>query len=278
MTHAVPIRALSYDPANTIPETRSAIATGLASAAPCSRGWLVLMTCRRIEILGSGPRPAPAALGTTIGVAMAADPHVRDGASAIEYVLRLAAGLESAVIGEDQILGQIRALRRTEGAAGSTDGRLVDVRSLTGNVDTRLKRLDAGDIDALVLAVAGLERLGHHDRLTEVFDAARIPPAPGQGALAVQVRRANQAAVHIVACLDDLDTRLAVSTERCLLSALGGGCRAPIGALATVVGESISLVAGRVEPDGQARRDVVRVGSRRAPERLALEAAEAFAR
>lgn len=150
----------------------------------------------------------------------------------------------------------------------------LNVRSLTGNVDTRLGRLDAGDVDALLLAAAGLDRLGHHDRLTEVFDAARIPPAPGQGSLAVQVRRAHHAAGQIVARLDDLDTRLAVTTERAVLAALGGGCRTPIGALATVIGDSMSLFAARVGPDGDGRRDVVRVGSRWAADRLALEVAE----
>jgi len=153
----------------------------------------------------------------------------------------------------------------------------LQVRSLTGNVDTRLGRLDAGDVDALVLAAAGLHRLGHHNRLSEVFDAVRITPAPGQGALAVQVRRKHHAAGQIVARLDDLDTRLAVTTERAVLAALGGGCRTPVGALATVIGDSMSLVAARVGVDGDGRRDVVRVGPRSASARLALDAAEALA-
>lgn len=152
----------------------------------------------------------------------------------------------------------------------------LTVCALTGNVDTRLRRLDAGDIDALVLAAAGLGRLGLHDRLTEVFDPSRIPPAPGQGALAVQVRRANPRVVHSVARLDDLDTRLAVTTERAVLAALGGGCRAPIGVFARVTGDSMSLVAGRVEADGVGRRDVTCAGPRSASARLALEAAEAL--
>jgi len=121
----VPIWSLSYDPANSTPESRSAIASGLASHDAGARGWLVLVTCRRVEILGIGPRPAPAVLEAMIGVAAAAEAHVRDGAPAVEHALRVSAGLESAVIGEDQILGQIRALRRTAGADGSIDGRLV---------------------------------------------------------------------------------------------------------------------------------------------------------
>lgn len=152
----------------------------------------------------------------------------------------------------------------------------LDVRPLTGNVDSRLKRLDAGEIDALVLAAAGLDRLGRHERITERFDAGRIPPAPGQGALAIQVRRADRVAARLVARLDDPDTRLAATTERRLLSNLGGGCRSPIGALAIVFDDSMTLVVGRVEPDGTGRRDVVRVGSRHDPDGLAREAAEAL--
>ena len=152
----------------------------------------------------------------------------------------------------------------------------LSVCALTGNVDTRLRRLDEGAIDALVLAAAGLDRLGHHDRLTEVFDASRMPPAPGQGALAVQVRRADHRVVQSVARLDDLDTRLAVITERTVLAALGGGCRAPIGVFASVIGDSMSLVAGRVGSNGLGRRDVTRVGPRSASARLAFEAAEAL--
>jgi hydroxymethylbilane synthase len=152
----------------------------------------------------------------------------------------------------------------------------LNVCALTGNVDTRIRRLDAGDIDALVLAAAGLDRLGLHDRLTEVLDASRIPPAAGQGALAVQVRRADRRVVQSVARLDDLDTRLAVTTERSVLAALGGGCRAPIGVLASVIGDSMSLVAARVEADGVGRRGVTRAGPRTASARLAYEAAEAL--
>jgi glutamyl-tRNA reductase len=121
----VPIWSLSYDPANTTAETRSDIAKGLALVDGGSSGRLVLVTCRRVEIIGTGTRPAPGDLATSIGVAAASDGHVRYGAPAVEHAMRLAAGLESAVIGEDQILGQIRAMRRTTGAAGSTDGRLI---------------------------------------------------------------------------------------------------------------------------------------------------------
>jgi hydroxymethylbilane synthase len=113
-------------------------------------------------------------------------------------------------------------------------------RPIRGNVDTRLRRLEAGEYDALLLAAAGLDRLGvpisEDDRLTlEV-----MLPAPGQGALALQVRADD---VPLVAPLDHGPTRLAVQAERALLRALGGGCLAPLGALAEVVGSQLRLRA-----------------------------------
>jgi len=119
-----------------------------------------------------------------------------------------------------------------------------------GNVDTRLRRLDTGEADALVLAAAGLRRLGRADRIACRLDPAVVPPAPGQGALAVQARADDSATVEAVAPLDDRPTRVAVEAERALLAASGGGCRAPLGALGRVTGERLSLLAGFARPDG----------------------------
>lgn len=114
-------------------------------------------------------------------------------------------------------------------------------RPLHGNVDTRLRKLAAGDADALVLAVAGLRRLGLESRITEILPAAVALPAPGQGALAVQVRADDPMARPLVARLDDPATRAAVEAERAFLRASGGGCRAPLGALAEVDGATITI-------------------------------------
>src|SRR5439155_21269336 len=126
----------------------------------------------------------------------------------------------------------------------------LDVRPLHGNVDTRLGRLDAGEADALVLAAAGLDRLGLGARAGQRFDASRIPPAPGQGALGVQARRGDWVTQELLAALDRPDVRLAVSVERAVLEGAGGGCRAPVGALARVDGARLRLIAGAVDPDG----------------------------
>ena len=125
----------------------------------------------------------------------------------------------------------------------------LQVHPLHGNVDTRLRRLDEGETDVLVLAAAGLRRLGLDRRITMILDPELVPPAPGQGALAVQVR-ADSAASAVVDSLDDPPTRRAVAAERALLAASGGGCRAPLGAIATVEGDILRLRAGVATPDG----------------------------
>jgi len=152
------------------------------------------------------------------------------------------------------------------------------VQPLHGNVDTRLRRLDAGEADALILAVAGLTRLGRADRIGEVLDAAVVPPAPGQGSLAIQCRADDTGTLAWLSRLDDPDTRAAVEAERAFLNATGGGCRAPIGALARIDGDEITLRAGTAgiqvlqTPAGE--RPTVAWGEVRGPasDRLALAA------
>jgi hydroxymethylbilane synthase len=124
------------------------------------------------------------------------------------------------------------------------------VRPLHGNVDTRLRRLDEGETDALVLACAGLDRLGLGDRIAERLDPETVPPAPGQGAIALQIRSDDGRMLGLTAAIDDPRTRAAVEAERAFLETSGGGCRAPIGALATISGSDIELLAGHASPDG----------------------------
>ncbi len=126
---------------------------------------------------------------------------------------------------------------------------------LHGNVDTRLRRLAAGETDALVLAVAGLARLGLADRISERLPPDVLPPAPGQGALAVQCRAADSATRAIVEGLDDPVTRAAVEAERAFLAASGGGCRAPLGALASIEDGRLELLAGAADPAAVATGD-----------------------
>lgn len=141
------------------------------------------------------------------------------------------------------------------------------VRPLHGNVDTRLRRLDDGEVGALMLAAAGLTRLGRTDRINELIDVEIVPPAPGQGAIAVQVRADDALTLQRVGALDDVPTRAAVEAERAFLKGTGGGCRAPIGALADIDGDQITLLGGFATLDGRAsgiERIEGRVDDRRA--------------
>jgi hydroxymethylbilane synthase len=124
---------------------------------------------------------------------------------------------------------------------------------LHGNVETRLRRLDEGAADAVVLAAAGIDRLGRQERIDERLDPEVVAPAPGQGALAVQVRRADTRLVQAVSGIDDDDIRLAVEAEREVLRATGGTCRAPVGALASVKNNAFTLLAAGVNSDGTGR-------------------------
>ncbi|HVC77164.1 MAG TPA: hydroxymethylbilane synthase [Candidatus Micrarchaeaceae archaeon] len=126
----------------------------------------------------------------------------------------------------------------------------LQVVPLHGNVDTRLGRLDGGSVDALVLAAAGIDRLGLNRRIDQRLDPELIAPAPGQGALAVQARRRDVELLRLLLPFDQMFIRLAVETEREVLKATGGTCRAPVGALASVDGESFTLLVAGVNSDG----------------------------
>ena len=156
--------------------------------------------------------------------------------------------------------------------------------SLRGNVDTRLRKaLDpGGPYDAIVLAAAGLERLGRDDAITEVIAPAVMLPAPGQGALAVQCRAGDARALDLLALLDDRPTRCAVSAERAFLQRLDAGCRLPVSAYATLDGDELRLTGRVSDLDGTrtltvrgaaAANDAMPLGVRLAEQALAQGAA-----
>jgi hydroxymethylbilane synthase len=125
---------------------------------------------------------------------------------------------------------QLRAVR--------PDLELLDLR---GNVGTRLQKLDAGHYDAIVLACAGLERLGLHDRIRSRLTAPTWLPAPGQAAIAIEALADQTSVLDTLAVLDDADTRLAVTAERAMNHALGGSCTVPVGAWCTVTERGLHL-------------------------------------
>ncbi len=130
----------------------------------------------------------------------------------------------------------------------------AEISDLHGNVDTRLRRLAAGDVDAVVLAAAGLARLGVSPVHVRAFAVDEMVPAPGQGALAVQVRDGGPAGPQheLVKQLDHLPSRTAVDAERTLMAILSGGCDLPLGALAESTADgSVRMTAAVIDPDGR---------------------------
>jgi hydroxymethylbilane synthase len=126
---------------------------------------------------------------------------------------------------------------------------IVDLR---GNVDTRLRKLDAGEFDAVVLAMAGVNRLGASERVTQVFKEVMMLPAVGQGALGIETRGDDPEVVALVAMLDHAETRACVLAERALLRELEGGCQIPVGAWAKIGADGeMKMEAGVFSVDGE---------------------------
>jgi hydroxymethylbilane synthase len=121
---------------------------------------------------------------------------------------------------------------------------------IRGNLDTRLRKLDSGEHDALILAAAGLRRLGFESRITFALPAKACVPAPGQGIVAVEIRAGDQSTAQAVAPIDDANAASALAAERALVEALGGGCQTPLGALAAPDGGELQLIATVVALDG----------------------------
>jgi hydroxymethylbilane synthase len=121
---------------------------------------------------------------------------------------------------------------------------------LRGNVDTRLGKVTHGELDAVVLAAAGLHRLGHGDRISCYLDPNQILPAPGQGALGLQTLKSDSVAHRLLSALNDPATHTSVTAERAFLASLGGGCRAPIAAWARMEGEQLRLDGAVLSLDG----------------------------
>ena len=148
------------------------------------------------------------------------------------------------------------------------------IESVRGNLDTRLRKLDEGQYDAILLAAAGLKRLGWGGRIAEILPPSVMCPAVGQGALAIETR----AGFALPAVLDHAPTHTAVLAERAVLRALGGGCQVPIGAHATVEGDRLKIQAIVAAPDGSqviraqaegAAADAAQIGTALAAELLA---------
>lgn len=127
----------------------------------------------------------------------------------------------------------------------------LEIVPFRGNVDTRLRKLEDGVASATLLAVAGLNRLGRQDRITQILDPQKFPPAPAQGAIGIEYRSGDARTAGIVAPLDHPETGISVRAERALLARLDGSCRTPIGAFSSRNGASLTLAGQILSPDGR---------------------------
>jgi len=126
----------------------------------------------------------------------------------------------------------------------------LDIHPLRGNVDTRLRKLEQGEYDAIILASAGLKRLGKTEWIKQIIPAEVLCPAAGQGALGIEIRQGDARTRDLLSFLDDPSARAATTCERALLNRLGGGCQVPIGAFATKNAGTLHLESMVADPDG----------------------------
>jgi hydroxymethylbilane synthase len=146
----------------------------------------------------------------------------------------------------------------------------LEIVPLRGNVDTRLKRLQSGELEAIILAAAGLNRLGLADRITERISPEHLLPAIGQGALGLEVRRDDRTAADLLEFLNDDATAVTVRAERAFLKELEGGCQVPIAAFAQLKGNVLSIRGMVAELDGSRIISDERTGGREDAERLGI--------
>jgi len=148
---------------------------------------------------------------------------------------------------------------------------------IRGNVDTRLRKLDAGEADALVLACAGLKRLGLAERITAAIPVTDCVPAPGQGIIAIEVRGDDRRTCALVGALNDVSARVALAAEQSVVAELGGGCHLPLGALARIHGGELSIRTVVASLDGTAMIESVVSGDPDDPVEAGTRAARALA-
>lgn len=197
----------------------------------------------RIDCAIHSMKDVPAELPA--GLCIAAIPEREDPRDA--FLSSVAARLEDLPKGAR--LGTASLRRQAQSLHARPD---LVVETLRGNVDTRIAKLEAGQFDAILLAYSGLRRLGLGDKPASLIDPAERPPAPGQGALAIETRESDRGADWVQALVDH-PTTVAVAAERGALAALEGSCKTPIGAHAWFEGARLRLIVEALSPDGKQR-------------------------
>ena len=224
-----------------------------------------------LAVHSSKDMPAVLADGLTIaGVLAREDPH---DAVVLPATTRAAQSLEelTTILGDTPKIGTSSVRRIAQLTRLFPNAHFAPIR---GNLDTRLRKLDAGEYEALVLAAAGLRRLGFGERITFALPVSACVPAPGQGIIAVEIRTGDQRVADAVSAITDAVAALALDAERAVVEALGGGCQTPIGALATPVrNDEIELVAAVTALDGSRMVHTLVRGPRADPRGLGARAA-----
>lgn len=179
-------------------------------------------------------------------------------------VLVSASGLSLEKLPEKAQIGTTSPRRRSQLTFLRPDLNVVGVR---GNLDTRLRKLQETDLDGLILAAAGINRLVGEETITEYFEVDKMVPAPGQGALGIEIREDDNRMREFLRPINDGDTELAVATERAVLSGLGGGCQVPIGVHASIKDGDLEVVGMVSDYNGKSRVVAEEFGS---PKQAAL--------
>jgi hydroxymethylbilane synthase len=216
----------------------------------------------RIDLAVHSLKDMPAEIDPRLTIA--AIPARQDARDALAGC-KLADLPQGAVVGTSSVrrAAQLRRLRPD-----------LRVENLRGNVDTRLRKLDEGRYQAIVLAAAGLRRLSLESRIAELLDPELMCPAIGQGALAIEARREDRRTIGALAPLEDRAARLEATAERALLARLGAGCQVPVGGWARLAGDRLRLLAMVASPDGTELVRTVLEGPASEPSELGRRAAE----
>lgn len=203
------------------------------------------MRAGQVDLAVHSAKDLPATLPPDM--ALAATPRRADPRDALvsRGGLALAELPQGAVVGTSSLRRacQLRALRPD-----------LQIAALRGNVDTRLRKLHAGEYDAIVLAAAGLERLGLAHAVAEYLAPELMVPAAGQGVLGIEARAGDDAVLALLTALDDPAARLAITAERAFLARIGGGCQSPVGAYARLKGDGLHIIGMIGARDGRPLR------------------------
>jgi hydroxymethylbilane synthase len=222
------------------------------------------LLAKEIDVAVHSMKDVPTAIPP--GLQISAVPEREDARDA--FIARQVRNLAELPAGSIVGTGSIR--RQAQLLALRPDLRVTEIR---GNVDTRLRKLQEGQYDSIILACAGLHRLGLREKISSPLDLAQMLPAPGQGALAIEVRADDVQALQVTKALNHVPTALAVSAERQFLHHMGGGCNVPVAVYARMSQDQIAIDALVASPDG---RSILRDSARQRPD-LAEETAVVLA-